>query len=73
MITQKSLNFFGRKIPNAILPFPFSLNHNSPGAKSLFVTSVAPFRDKIIFAFERSYITSAMKKSMLDMPVSGSF
>ena len=25
--------FFGRKIPNAILPFSFNFNHNSPRAK----------------------------------------
>ena len=25
--------FFGRKIPNAILPFSCNFNHNSPGAK----------------------------------------
>ena len=28
---------------------------------------------KVIFAFERSYITSAIRKSMLDVPVPGSF
>ena len=27
------LGFFGRKIPNAILPFSCIFNHNSPGAK----------------------------------------
>ena len=27
--------FFGRKIPNAILPFSCSFNHNSLGAKYL--------------------------------------
>ena len=25
--------FFGRKIPNAVLPFSCNFNHNSPGAK----------------------------------------
>ena len=29
--------------------------------------------EKIIFAFERSYITFAMTKSMLDVPIPGSF
>ena len=29
--------------------------------------------EKVIFAFERSYITSAMRKSMLDVPMPGSF
>ena len=65
--------FFGRKIPNAILPFPCSFHHNSPGAKYFFKRSVAPLCEKIIFASERSYITFAMRKSMLDMPVPGSF
>ena len=48
--------FFGKKIPNAILPFPCSFHHNSLGAK-----------------FERSHITSALRKSKLDVPVVGSF
>ena len=34
---------------------------------------VAPRCDKVIFAFKRSYITSAMRKPMLDVPVPGSF
>ena len=28
--------FFGRKMPNAILPFPCSFHHNSPGDKYFF-------------------------------------
>ena len=35
--------------------------------------SVALPYEKVIFAFERSYLTSAMRKSMLDLPVPGSF
>ena len=42
----------------------------SPG---LFLRSVAPLCEKIIFAFERSYITSAMRKSMLNVQFPGSF
>ena len=38
-----------------------------------FWRSVAPPCEKVIFAFERSYITSAMRKLMLDVPVPGSF
>ena len=34
---------------------------------------VAPPYEKVIFAFERNYITSAMRKTMLEMPVTGSF
>ena len=29
--------------------------------------------EKVMFAFERSYITSEVRKSMLNMPVAGSF
>ena len=36
-----------------------------------FWRSVAPFCEKIIFAFERRYITYVVRKSMLDMPVLG--
>ena len=30
---SEMLEFFGRKIPNAILPFSCNFNDNSPGAK----------------------------------------
>ena len=30
---SENSDFFGRKIPNAILPFPWNFRHNSPGAK----------------------------------------
>ena len=30
---SKISEFFGRKIPNPILPFPWNFHHNSPGAK----------------------------------------
>ena len=41
----------------------------SPGAKYFFIDlrSVAPPCEKVIFAFERSGITSVVRKSMLDM------
>ena len=64
---------FGRKIPNAILAFPFNFHHNSLGAKYFFGKSVAPLCEKIIFALDRSYITFSMRKSILDVPVPGSF
>ena len=38
-----------------------------------FLRSVAPPCEKVIFAFERNYITSAMRKSMSDVPAPGSF
>ena len=38
-----------------------------------FLRSVASPYEKVIFALERSYITSAMRKSMLDVQVPGSF
>ena len=41
----------------------------SPGANTFFLRSVAPPGEKAIFAFEKSYITSAMRKSVLDAPV----
>ena len=40
---------------------------NSSEAKYIFGRSVAPPCKKVIFAFERNYITSAMQKSMSDM------
>ena len=40
---------------------------------TFFGRSVAPPCENVIFAFERSYITSATRKSMLDVPVPGSF
>ena len=43
------------------------------GAKYFFSRSVAPPCEKAIFAFERSCITSAMRKSMLNVPVPDSF
>ena len=47
---------------------------SSQGAKYVFILkSVALPYEKVIFAFERSYLTSAMRKSMLDLPVPGSF
>ena len=35
--------------------------------------SVAPLCEKVIFALERSYITSVVRKSLLAMPLPGSF
>ena len=39
----------------------------------IFGRSVAAPCEKVILAFERSRITYAVRKSMLDMPVPGSF
>ena len=39
-----------------------------PGVKYIFFEDLLP---KVIFALERSCITSAVRKSMLDMPVPG--
>ena len=46
---------------------------NSLVAKYFFGRFVALPCEKLIFAFERSYSTYAVRKSMLDMPVAGSF
>ena len=47
---------------------------SSQEAKYVFILkSVALPYEKVIFAFERSYLTSAMRKSMLDLSVPGSF
>ena len=70
MITQKSQNSSPRKFP-----MPFCFFH------AVFVIIVLEpntfFEDllhpKMMFAFERSYITFAMRKSVLDVPVPGSF
>ena len=40
---------------------------------TFFEDLVAHSCEKVIFAFERSYITSVMRKSMLDVPIPGSF
>ena len=39
--------FFGRKIPNAILPFPCNFDHNSPGAENFFKDLLHPFVRKL--------------------------
>ena len=46
---------------------------NSPGAKYFFGRSVALSSDKVIFTFGKSYMTSAVRKSTLEVPVPGSF
>ena len=55
----------------------YSPDHNSPGAKHFFQDlcqiCVRSVSDLDIFVSERSYTTSAVKTSMLDMPVPGSF
>ena len=45
----------------------------SPGAKYFFRRSFAPPCEKVNFTFERSYIASAMRRSMLDVPAPGIF
>ena len=40
---------------------------------TFFEDLLHPTCEKVIFAFERSYITSAVRKSILDVPVPGSF
>ena len=40
---------------------------------TFFWRSVALPCEKVIFAFERSYITSTIRKSMLNVPVPGIF
>ena len=39
--------FFGRKIPNAILPFPCNFHHNSPVAKYFFEDLLHSFVRKL--------------------------
>ena len=52
---------------------PCNFLHDSAEANYFFLRSVAPLCEKIIFACGRSYVTFAMRKSMLDMPIPGSF
>ena len=40
---------------------------------NIFLRSVEPLYEKIICAFEGSYITFAMRKSMLDLLIRSSF
>ena len=51
--------------------YQMSFNVRSRGTKYFFGRSVAPSCEKVISAFERSLITPAVRKSMLDMPVPG--
>ena len=44
------------------------LGPGSLGVKYFLLRSVAPPCEKVAFAFERSYITSAVRKSVLEMP-----
>ena len=64
---------FGRKIPNAIWPFHAIFIMIVWKPNTFLLRSVAPLCEKINFACGRSYITFAMRKSILDMPVPGSF
>ena len=44
------------------------------GSQIIFLRrSVAPHCQKVVFAFEGGYVKSVVRKSMLDMPVPGSF
>ena len=54
-------------------PHDCGSSYYSLGAECLFLTSVAPLCEKVIFGFEMSNIISAVRKSMLEMVVSGSF
>ena len=66
---------FGRKIPNAILPFPCSFHHNSPGADYFFedLDLLQPLVRKLFLHLkEATKNTSSMRKSILDVPVLGS-
>ena len=48
-----------------------SFNVHSPGTEYVFGRSVAPACEKVTSAFERSLITHAVRKLMLDTPVPG--
>ena len=44
---SKISEFFGRKIPNSILPFPCNFHH-SPGVKYFFEDLLHPFVRKLV-------------------------
>ena len=52
---------------------PSKLKLFNPGAKYFFFEDLLHPLVKKLLAFERSYIISAFRKLMLDMPVPGSF
>ena len=65
------MNLIGRKELKMLL---VEVNENfSSGAKYFFFKICCTLCEKVIFAFERSYTTCAMRKSMLNVPVPGSF
>ena len=72
VIAQRSRKFW-QENPHCYFAFPCNFHHDSAEAKYFFFEDLLHPFVRIIFACGRSYITFAMRKSMLDMPIRGSF
>ena len=58
--------------PRIHLTGPSVVPEPNPFCLFVFLISVEPHCEKVIFAFERNYIASAVRKSLLDMVIAGS-